>query len=97
MTSHELPRQGHRLIQLGIALFLFACIEGFAIPSLAAPPLGLSVHRLSAFSGVFFVALGLLWPRLALSTNQARVAYWFAIFSDLATIAAYVLGPVAVA
>ena len=35
-----LERQGRRLLQLGVALFLFASFEGFAIPQLAAPRLG---------------------------------------------------------
>src|SRR5207248_1816260 len=41
-------RQGHRLLQIGVALFLFTSFEGFAIPHFAAPNLGRSVHTLSA-------------------------------------------------
>jgi len=40
-----LSRQGHRLLQIGVALFLFTSFEGFAIPYLAAPRLGLSHIR----------------------------------------------------
>jgi hypothetical protein len=39
--------QGHRLLQVGIALFVFSGLEGFAIPHLPVPRLGLSVHTLS--------------------------------------------------
>ena len=39
-----LSHQGHRLLQLGIALFLFASLEDFAVSHLTAPNLGRSVH-----------------------------------------------------
>ena len=52
--SEMLSRQGRRLLQLGIALFLFTSFEGFVIPALAVPNLGRSVHTLSAFTGSCF-------------------------------------------
>src|SRR5260370_31594115 len=55
--SPMLSRQGHRLLQVGIALLIFSSIEGFAIPYLPSPPLGLSVHRLSALQAVLLMAL----------------------------------------
>jgi len=90
-ASDTLLRQGHRLIQVGVALFLLTSFEGFAVPYLAAPHIGRSVHTLAAFSGVLLVALGLVWPRLVLGVAAARIAFWFLIYSDLATIAAFVL------
>lgn len=90
-SSKLLPRQGQRLLQLGVALFLFTSFEGFAVQSFAVPNLGRSVHTLSAFSGVLLVALGLVWPQLDLGTTSARIAFWFLIYSDFATIAAFVL------
>jgi hydroxylaminobenzene mutase len=86
--------QGHRLLQVGVALFLFTSFEGFAIPYVASPNVGRSVHTLSAFSGVLLVALGLVWPRLDLGVPGSRVAFWFLIYSDLATIAAFVLAAI---
>ena len=86
-----MSRQGHRLLQVGVALFLFTSFEGFAIPFVAAPNLGRSVHTLSAFSGVMLIALGLVWPRLTLGMGASRVAFWCLIYSDLAIIAAFVL------
>src|SRR5262249_26371595 len=90
--SSLLSREGNRLIQLGVVLFLFASFEGFAIPYLAAPNLGRSVHTLAGFSGTLLIALGLVWPRLDLRVAAARIAFWFLIYSDLATIAAFALG-----
>lgn len=92
--SERLSRHGHRLIQLGVVLFLFTSFEGFVVPYFAAPNLGRSVHTLSALSGVLLIALGLVWPRLRLGKAAWRVAFWFLIYSDLATIAAFLLGAV---
>ena len=86
-----LSRQGRCLLQLGIALFLFTSFEGFVIPAFAVPNLGRSVHTLGAFTGVLFVAVGLMWPMLTLGTTSARIAFWFLIYSAFATIAAFVL------
>ncbi|MDQ8732024.1 hypothetical protein [Bradyrhizobium sp. LHD-71] len=87
-------RQGHRLLQVGVALFLFTSFWGFAIPVVAAPRLGLSVHTLSALQGVMLIALGLIWPRLQLSALMVRSAFWLLIYATLAILAAFVLGAV---
>src|SRR4029450_2909008 len=89
--TNILSRQGHRLLQLGVALFLFTSFEGFAVPYFAAPNLGRSVHTLSAFSGVLLLTLGLVWPRLNLGATAARIAFWFLIYSDFATIVAFLM------
>lgn len=78
-------------MQLGIALFLFTSVEGFVIPTLVVPSLGRSVHTLSAFTGVLFVAVGLMWPMLKFGTTAARIAFWFLVYSALATIAGFVI------
>jgi len=46
-----LLRQGHRLLQIGVGLFLLTSFEGFVIPTFAAPRLGLSAHSLMALLG----------------------------------------------
>src|SRR5947207_10943314 len=79
MLSH----QGHRLLQIGVVLFLFASFEGFAIPSFAAPRLGLSAHSLMALLGVLFIAMGLLWPKLSLGTAASRLAFWLFVYRAL--------------
>jgi hydroxylaminobenzene mutase len=87
-------RQGQRLLQLGVALFLFASFEGFAIPYLAAPELALAAHTLSALEGVLVLALGLVWPKLQLGVTALRVAFWLLVYSNLAILAAYVMAAV---
>ena len=86
-----LSRQGHRLLQIGVALFLFTSFEGLAVPHFAVPNLGRSVHTLSVFSGVLLLTLGLLWPQLKLSAAMSRVAFWFLIYSDFATMVAFMM------
>jgi hydroxylaminobenzene mutase len=93
-SSNMQSRQGHRLLQVGVALFLFTSFEGFVIPYLPAPRLGLSVHSLSALLGGLLIALGLLWPRLNLSVTSSRIAFWFLIYSGLAIVAAYLMGSI---
>ncbi|TIX43639.1 MAG: hypothetical protein E5W81_27520 [Mesorhizobium sp.] len=90
-ASNTLSRQGHRLLQIGVALLLFSSFEGFAIPYLAAPGLGLSAHTLSALEGVLLLALGLTWSRLNLGAAMSRIAFWLLIYSALAILAAYVI------
>ena len=90
-SSTLLRHQGHRLLQLGIVLFLYCSLDGFAIPFLASPRIGLSVHTLSALQAVMLLAIGLLWPRLRLSPRESRVAFWCLVYSALAILAAYTM------
>ena len=92
MISTNVFRQGHRLLQIGVILLLFASLEGFAIPELAAPQLGLSAHKLAGVQSVLLLAMGLVWPRLALGAAAARVAFWLLVYSALAILTAYVMG-----
>jgi hydroxylaminobenzene mutase len=84
-------RQSQRLLQVGVALLLLTSVEGFGIPVLASPPLGLAAHRLGALLAVLMLAVGLLWPRLDLERGQARIAFWSFLYSGLAILAAYLL------
>ena len=87
-----LSRQGHRLLQIGVGLFLLTSFEGFVIPSFAVPRLGLSAHSLMALLGVLLIAMGLVWPKLCLGIAASQLAFWLLIYSSLAIIAAYLLG-----
>src|SRR6266536_2806768 len=90
-SSPLLSRQGHRLLQMGVALFVFSSVEGFVIPYFPAPRLGLSAHTLSALQGVLLLALGLMWPRLTLGVVASRIAFWSFVYSAFAILAAYVM------
>ena len=82
------------MLQIGVALFVFSALEGFVIPSLPVPRLGLSVHTLSAIQGVMLLGLGLLWPRLKLGTAMSRIAFWTYLYSSFATLVPYVMAAV---
>jgi (hydroxyamino)benzene mutase len=84
-----LSRQGHRLLQIGVALILWSSLEGFVIPSLGSQRIGLSVHTLGASQAVLLIALGLLWQRLRLGVTAAGVAFWCLVYSALAILLAY--------
>lgn len=86
--------QSHRLLQIGIGLILYLAIEGFAIPYVGSPRIGLSVHTLSIAQANLFLALGLLWPRLALGRIGARVTFGCLVYSALAILAAYSIAAV---
>jgi len=89
--SAILSRQGRSLLRLGVALFLFTSFEGFVVPAFAVPNLGRSVHTLSGFVGVLFLATGLMWPMLKLGTAASRISFWFLVYSSLTTIAAFIV------
>src|SRR5262249_10584753 len=90
-ASQALQLQGHRLLQIGVALFLFTSLDGFALPYFAVPLLGRSVHQLSALLGLIFIALGLSWPRFDLGAAASRLAFWFLIYSGFAITAAFII------
>src|SRR5438105_14666857 len=90
-STQLLSRQGHRLVQLGVVVFLFAALVGFVMPALPVPRLGLSVHSLAALQGVMFLALGLVGPKLEVGITQSRIAFWTYVYSSFATLIAYVL------
>jgi hydroxylaminobenzene mutase len=75
---------GHRLLQLGVGLFLLGLFTGFAIPALANPRMALSSHLEAVMNGTFLVVLGLLWPRLALPPRALRVGFWLALYGAYA-------------
>lgn len=44
----------------GLLLFMLGLLNGFAIPRLQSPRLGLSAHLAAVQSGTFLIAIGLL-------------------------------------
>jgi hydroxylaminobenzene mutase len=87
-------RQAHRLLQLGILLFLVALIVGLFVPAFAVPRLGLSTHLLGLMQGLFLVAAGLLWPRLRLTRAIGQAAFVLVVYGCLAAWTANFVGAV---
>lgn len=75
---------GHRLLQLGILLFLIGLLAGFAMPIYANTRMGLSSHLQGVTNGMFLIGLGLLWPRLRLGTGGQIATFALAIYGTFA-------------
>jgi (hydroxyamino)benzene mutase len=84
-------RLAHRLLQLGVGLFLLGLLVGLAVSSMANPRMGLASHLEGVMNGLFLVALGLVWPRLALSSTLQRATFWLAVYGTFANLAATLL------
>ena len=55
----------HRLCFAGLALFLLALLQGFAIPGFERVDIARAAHATALGSGTFLIAVGLLWPKLS--------------------------------
>jgi hydroxylaminobenzene mutase len=93
-TCDSLEKAGHRLLQLGIFLFLIRLLTGFAVPQLANPRMRLASHLEGILNGIFLVLLGLLWPRLSLSRFWLAIAFWLAIYGTFANWAATLMAAI---
>ena len=86
--------EGHRLLRLGILLFLFALLVGLAVPAFAVPRLGLSAHLLGIMQGMFLIITGLLWAKLRLTRTMSRLGFCLVIYGCFAAWTANVLAGV---
>jgi (hydroxyamino)benzene mutase len=93
-TSAALPRQSRWLLLSGMALFVYSSFDGFAIPYLGSPRIGLSVHTLSALQGIILLTQGLLWSRLKLGATASWVAFWCALHGAFAILGAYTIAAI---
>lgn len=85
-------RHGHRLLQLGVSLVLFALLVGLAMSHFTVPRLALSAHLIGILQGVLLISLGQLWPKLSLSPAVSRVAFWLLVYGCIAALTANLLG-----
>jgi hydroxylaminobenzene mutase len=83
-SSDWSERHGHRMLQLGMLLFLLALLVGLAVPRFAVPRLGLSTHLLGIMQGTFLMVVGLMWPRLGFASLPSRVGLILAAYGCLA-------------
>lgn len=94
MTSPVREPTARRLLRLGVLLFLLGLFTGFAVPKLANPRMGLASHLEGLMNGLFLMAMGLIWPRLTLSTRLLQLTFWLAIFGTFANWTATLLAAV---
>ncbi|HEY1425761.1 MAG TPA: hypothetical protein VGF50_03735 [Caulobacteraceae bacterium] len=69
----------------GVLLFMLGLLNGFAIPRMQSPRLGLSAHLTGVQSGTFLIAAGLLWAKLQLTTT------WSGVVADVLWVSLYLL------
>lgn len=91
MTTSVTVRQGHRLLQTGMFLFLAALLVGLAVPRFAVPRLGLSLHLLGLMQGLFLMLASLFWERLRLPVAMFRAAFWLTLYGCFAPLTANLL------
>lgn len=78
----------HRLLQLGVLLFLVGLVVGLTLPVLANPRMGLASHMEGVMNGLFLIALGLVWPRLTSSPSMQRLTFALAVYGTFANLVA---------
>lgn len=74
----------HRLIFLGITLFLLGLIVGLFVPLFANPRMGLSSHIEGILNGIFLIVLGLIWNKIDLSVRWLKINFWLAVYGTFA-------------
>jgi hydroxylaminobenzene mutase len=89
-----MDKAGHRLIQLGIFLFLIGLLTGFFVPQLANPRVGLSSHLEGILNGFSLVLIGLLWAKLKLSRRWLTITFGLAIYGTFANWAATLMAAI---
>lgn len=65
-----------RFLILGAVLFLFGLVSGLLTGLMANPRMGLSAHLQGITNGVFLLAVGAAWDRVALSPRLSGVTFW---------------------
>lgn len=78
---NPIPQQ---LLIAGTALFLLSLLIGFAVPMLANPRMGVSVHVAGLQGGMALWAFGLMWHRLMLPAGVERAAELLAVLGTYA-------------
>lgn len=78
----------HRLLQLGVLLFLIGLVVGLTLPVLANPRMGLASHMEGVMNGLFLIALGLVWPKLTSSAGMQQATFVLAVYGTFANIGA---------
>jgi hydroxylaminobenzene mutase len=77
-------QQSDKLIFYGVLLFLFGLIVGLFVPLMGNPRMGLSSHLEGIMNGLFLMALGLIWVKVALSDKWLKITFWLAIYGTFA-------------
>ena len=74
----------HRLLTLGMILFLLSLISGMLVNQMLNPRMGLSAHVGGAMNGMFLILVGLMWDKLSLSTAKQVWCFWLVVYGTYA-------------
>ena len=84
--------RGHRLLQIGMSLFLIGLLIGLAVPFVAVPRLLLSAHLLGLMQGLWLSVAGIIWPRLKFTPATATATFWLLVYGCVAALTSNLLG-----
>lgn len=87
-------RSGHRLLQLGMTLFLLGLLTGFVVPAVSNPRMALSSHLEGVMNGTFLLVLGAIWGRLRLRPGARRLAFALAVYGTFTNWATTLLAAI---
>jgi hydroxylaminobenzene mutase len=79
-----MPTIAETLCFTGMLLFMLGLLNGFAIPRLRSPRIGLSAHLTGVQSGTFLIVTGLLWPKLSMTAPWSVLlghALWVSLYA----------------
>lgn len=80
MSTQNKSYFSHKLIQLGVVLFLIGLLTGFTMPLLQNQRMGLSSHLEGIQNGIFLMIFGLIWERIELSEKYLKWSFNLAIY-----------------
>lgn len=83
-----------RLKMLGMLLFLFGLLTGFAIMAVTNPRMGLAAHLEGVMNGTFLVVAGLVWNELKISAGMKSAVFWTLVYGTFANWSFTVLAAV---
>lgn len=89
-------KNAQRLLVAGTLLLLLGLLTGIAVGAMQNPRMGLSSHLQGITNGLFLMALGLMWARIALGNAGKTFLFYLALYGTyanwLATLLAGIWG-----
>ena len=80
MDNNFQSQLSHKLVRYGMILFLLGLLNGFVIPLMRNPRMGLASHLEAVMNGMFLILLGLIWQKLRMPVGALKWGYALALF-----------------
>ena len=78
--NHWLSRHARWLQRSGVTLFLLGLLNGFVVHQPVLPRVVLEAHVIALMSGIFLIAIGIVWSRLRFGRALSRVGVGAALY-----------------